>query len=485
MSQFDTQREPPEGNFLYYLCQFLEHGQRFLVYPGAFIYGPIRHPRTLNAPSISRNDIPRLTPLLRTPDGADLACFLLPQTNTSLVALSEDESLSQDRRVQKQEARKRQKRESVIEYTTDLFSIPASAANARATLLMFLGNGTQNWQELPFASEFWRMGCNVLLVSYRGYAFSTGTPSERGLQIDAQTALDYVLNEPYLARTPIILYGFSLGGAVAVHLASQNPSKITALILSNTFTSLPSLISSPSSLPFLIRLFALLGMCTQKWDSERNMKSVRRETAVFVVSGGRDQLVRPKMAEKLWDIVKGRGKSRVCGKGEGREERKQVEVEVREDEKGKRWWGWWQRWGGQRKVKVKVKDERKECVKGLCARIKKWLRWRGSKTVIDDYHDENVDLKSTKDVFVRIPDGTHQDTQNFPEYWEAVGRFIQDVTAAPSIQDSTSEPLPQLEDLESTSTAPLPMRIRRSWENKEGDLLVHEDDSAEVLTSLP
>ncbi|KAG6917720.1 hypothetical protein DXG01_001371 [Tephrocybe rancida] len=118
-----------------------------------------------------------------------------------------------------------------------LFGVTPAAVEARATVIMFLGNAAQNWQEFHPAEKFYKMRCNVLLASYRGYGFSTGSPS---LQIDAQTALDYVLNEPYPSQTPIvgqssiirhkelttqILRGHSLGGAVAIDLASRNPSK--------------------------------------------------------------------------------------------------------------------------------------------------------------------------------------------------------------------------------------------------------------------
>jgi fermentation-respiration switch protein FrsA (DUF1100 family) len=45
------------------------------------------------------------------------------------------------------------------------------------------------------------MRCNVLALSYRGYGLSEGHPSEKGLKLDAQTALDYIVSHPLLEKT--------------------------------------------------------------------------------------------------------------------------------------------------------------------------------------------------------------------------------------------------------------------------------------------
>lgn len=94
------------------------------------------------------------------------------------------------------------------------------------------------WQghRLPLASVFYsRFGCNVLMLSYRGYGLSTGSPSESGIRIDAQVALDFIKKHPILKSTLVVLYGQSIGGAVSLDLASRNPKAIHALILENTW----------------------------------------------------------------------------------------------------------------------------------------------------------------------------------------------------------------------------------------------------------
>jgi fermentation-respiration switch protein FrsA (DUF1100 family) len=87
------------------------------------------------------------------------------------------------------------------------------------------------------------------------YGKSTGSPSEKGLKIDAETAIKYVFGREDLRNSPIMLYGQSLGGAVAIYLAEKHqdevPSaqslirkaywfQVDALIIENTFTDMPT-----------------------------------------------------------------------------------------------------------------------------------------------------------------------------------------------------------------------------------------------------
>ncbi len=106
----------------------------------------------------------------------------------------------------------------------------------RATLLFLHGNGGNISHRLDSLAIFNALGLAVLIIDYRGYGQSEGTTSERGTYLDAEAAWNYLINEKKLAVNDIIVFGRSMGGAVATWLASQQQPR--ALILESTFTSI-------------------------------------------------------------------------------------------------------------------------------------------------------------------------------------------------------------------------------------------------------
>lgn len=123
---------------------------------------------------------------------------------------------------------------------------PPNPQHARnVTFISFHGNAGNIGHRLPIAKVIAQdLLCNVLLVEYRGYGLSTGTPEEKGLAIDAQTALDWARARKDLESTKIVVHGQSLGGAVGIKLVSDNLAKgyIAGLVLENTFLSLRKMV---------------------------------------------------------------------------------------------------------------------------------------------------------------------------------------------------------------------------------------------------
>ena len=166
------------------------------------------------------------------------------------------------------------------------------------TVLSFHGNAGNIGHRLPIAGIIsTNMGCNVLMVEYRGYGKSTGNPDERGLNIDAQTSLDYLRQHPDTMNTKIVVYGQSLGGAVSIQLVAKNQKQkdIKALILENTFTSIRALI--PSVMP-PARFIAPL--CHQVWPSEDTIPAIR-DVPVLFLSGLKDEIVPPSHMKALYN----------------------------------------------------------------------------------------------------------------------------------------------------------------------------------------
>ncbi|KWU45062.1 Protein bem46, partial [Rhodotorula sp. JG-1b] len=167
----------------------------------------------------------------------------------------------------------------------------------RPTVLLLHANAGNVGHRLPIAKVFWhKMRCNVVALSYRGYGHSEGSPSEKGIKLDAQTALDFVLSHKELERTPIFLYGQSIGGAVAIFLASQNAQRVRGLIIENTFLSLPQLV--PRILPFLAPFVPFL--LHQIWPSDEAIAKLPSEFPVLFLAGSRDELVEPSQMKGLW-----------------------------------------------------------------------------------------------------------------------------------------------------------------------------------------
>ncbi|MDX2506768.1 MAG: alpha/beta hydrolase [Gammaproteobacteria bacterium] len=106
--------------------------------------------------------------------------------------------------------------------------------DAKLTVLFFHGNAGNISHRGDSVKIFHRLGLNVFISDYRGYGRSEGKPSEAGLYEDAHSAWRYLLSVG-VQRENIILFGRSLGGAVATKLAADvQPG---ALILESAFSS--------------------------------------------------------------------------------------------------------------------------------------------------------------------------------------------------------------------------------------------------------
>ena len=109
------------------------------------------------------------------------------------------------------------------------------APGAQRVLLFFHGNAGNISHRRESLAIFHKLGLNVLIVDYRGYGKSEGSPSESGLYMDAMAAWSYLTEERGFAANKVVIFGRSLGGAVATNLASR--VEVSGLILESTFTS--------------------------------------------------------------------------------------------------------------------------------------------------------------------------------------------------------------------------------------------------------
>ncbi|ORY65985.1 Alpha/Beta hydrolase protein [Pseudomassariella vexata] len=177
---------------------------------------------------------------------------------------------------------------------------PSGGRNSKCTVIMFHGNAGNIGHRLPIARMLVNyIGCNVFMLEYRGYGLSTGEPDEKGIMIDAQTALDYLRNRAETSAHKLMVYGQSLGGAVSIKLVAKNQhaGDIVGLILENTFLSMRSLI--PSVIPPAKYLTYL---CHQVWPSETLILSIT-EVPILFLSGLQDEIVPPAHMRKLYELA--------------------------------------------------------------------------------------------------------------------------------------------------------------------------------------
>lgn len=105
----------------------------------------------------------------------------------------------------------------------------------RGTVLLFHGNAGNISHRLDYLQMFHRLRYSTLIFDYRGYGQSTGTASEEGTYRDAAAAWRWLTQTRGISPGSIVLYGESLGGAVASWLAARELPR--ALVLASTFTS--------------------------------------------------------------------------------------------------------------------------------------------------------------------------------------------------------------------------------------------------------
>lgn len=113
------------------------------------------------------------------------------------------------------------------------------APQPRGTVLFLHGNAGNISHRLDSVQMFHRLGYSTLIFDYRGYGNSGGTPTEQGTYRDAEAAWRYLTEQRHTPSCRIVLFGESLGGAVAAWLAArQRPA---ALVIASGFTSVPDL----------------------------------------------------------------------------------------------------------------------------------------------------------------------------------------------------------------------------------------------------
>jgi fermentation-respiration switch protein FrsA (DUF1100 family) len=167
-----------------------------------------------------------------------------------------------------------------------------TAAEPRALIVYFHGNGGNLSMWAPILSDIAGHGYNVLAIDYRGYGLSTGRPTESGVYRDADAVLAHLSTLKGDSR-PIIYWGRSLGTAIAAYAASRRPPD--GIILEAGFPDARAIVRSSPVLAFL-SLFASYRFPTAAWLAGTDVPAL-------AIHGDADQVIPYALGRALFDRI--------------------------------------------------------------------------------------------------------------------------------------------------------------------------------------
>jgi fermentation-respiration switch protein FrsA (DUF1100 family) len=168
----------------------------------------------------------------------------------------------------------------------------SNSVRADGAVLVCHGNAGNISHRLDLCSALLDTGMSVLLFDYRGYGKSKGKPSEAGTYLDAETAYDWLIGHGF-PGSGIIVYGESLGGAIATELALRRP--VGGLVIESSFSCTADL--GAELFPWL----PVRWLNTIKYDT--CSKLARLKIPLLVLHSRDDQLIGFHHAEKNFSLA--------------------------------------------------------------------------------------------------------------------------------------------------------------------------------------
>ena len=168
------------------------------------------------------------------------------------------------------------------------------AEKPRGVILFCHGNAGNISHRMASIHIFHRLGFSTFIFDYRGYGTSEGKPTEKGTYLDAEAAWYYLTKKRHVPSTEIILFGRSIGGAIAAWLAQDHTPK--ALIIESTFTSVPDI--AANLYPFLpVRLLS-------RFDYNAREYIKRVNCPILVIHSINDDIIPFSHGRQLFEAAK-------------------------------------------------------------------------------------------------------------------------------------------------------------------------------------
>ncbi len=165
-------------------------------------------------------------------------------------------------------------------------------------ILQCHGNGFNISHNLGQSRIFYELGFSIFIFDYRGYGLSKGDfPREKQAYKDVEFAWNYLTKTRKIKPENIIVYGHSLGGAIAIDLA-YNISNVKGLIIEASFTSMKDMTKYIG----YDKWFPIDLILTEKFDSLSKLQNI--DIPILFIHGELDQTVPSWMGEKLYEVAK-------------------------------------------------------------------------------------------------------------------------------------------------------------------------------------
>lgn len=164
-------------------------------------------------------------------------------------------------------------------------------SDGKPVVLFFHGNGEVLAWRVPRFSSIIEDGTGLVALSFRGYAGSSGSPSEAGLIADAEAAYRFAASR--YAPSRIVPWGYSLGSGVAVAVASEHT--VGGLILEAPYTSAVDI--AAAAFPYL----PVRWLLRDSFHSDRRIGKVR--APLLVMHGVKDRVIPLRFGERLFALA--------------------------------------------------------------------------------------------------------------------------------------------------------------------------------------
>jgi alpha-beta hydrolase superfamily lysophospholipase len=165
-----------------------------------------------------------------------------------------------------------------------------SRTDPALTVLLFHGNAGNISHRFDKLAALRELGVDTFIIDYRGYGRSDGKPDEPGTYRDARAAYDYLIQQRKAAPRSIIVYGESLGSAIAADLATK--VDVGGLVLEEAFTSIGDV--GQKMFPF----FPVRWLVRNKYDTLSKMPRIK--VPLLILHSRDDEIFNIRHARRLF-----------------------------------------------------------------------------------------------------------------------------------------------------------------------------------------